>query len=183
MNSTWSDQLQQMLLLWHLAVNSTTSKTYMYGNHPQRQKVWDTCMYDMDSCNKYQQWWEGMLQEVYIKLVLQNCAALKVVTCSSVARNYARGTTFITQPNSITRQEQYGFSLCHVDSTPGHPPSCLQCSLIYFLTFPTHNYPSVLPAATLKNHFMCSFWLHKSFLSLGLGIVGFIWMICVLGPY
>ena len=91
-----------------------------------------------------------MLQEVYIKLVLQNCAALKVVTCSSVARNYARGTTFITQPNSITRQEQYGFSLCHVDSTPGHPPSCLQCSLIYFLTFPTHNYPSVLPAATLK---------------------------------
>lgn len=88
---------------------------------------------------------------VYIKLVLQNCAALKVVTCSSVARNYARGTTFITQPNSLTRQEQYGFSLCHVDSTPGHPQSCLQSPLIYFLTFTTHNYPSVLSAATLEN--------------------------------
>lgn len=61
-----------------------------------------------------------------------------------MARNYARGTTFITQPNSITRQEQYGFSLCHVDGTPGHPPSCLQCPLIYFLTFPTHKYPSYL---------------------------------------
>jgi len=34
------------------------------------------------------------------------------------------------------------------------------------LTFPTHNYPSVLHAATLENHFVCSFWLHKSFLNL-----------------
>jgi len=64
-----------------------------------------------------------MWQKVYIKLALQNCAVLKIVTCSSVAISYARGTTFITQPNSITRQEQYGFSLCHVDGTPGHPPS------------------------------------------------------------
>ena len=123
-----------------------------------------------------------MWQKVWIKLVLQNCAVLKIVTCSSVAISYARGTTFITQPNSITRQEQYGCSLCHVDGTPGHPPSCLQCPLIYFLTFPTHNYPSILPAI-LENHFMCSLWLHKLFLSLGLGILGSTLMICVPGLY
>jgi len=95
----------------------------------------------------------------------QTCSAelccTKVVTCSSVVRNYARGTSFITQPTSITRPEQYGFNLCHVDGTPGHLPSCIQCPLIYCLSFPTHNYPSVLPAATLENHFVCSFWLHK----------------------
>jgi len=90
--------------------------------------------------------------------------------------------TLDTQPNSITRQEQYGCSLCHVDGTPGHPPSCLQCPLIYFLTFPTHNYPSILPAI-LENHFMCSLWLHKLFLSLGLGILGSTLMICVPGLY
>lgn len=86
-----------------------------------------------------------------------DCTVLILVTYSTVARNYASRTTFITQqPNSITRQEQYGFNLCHVDGTPGHPPSCLQCPLIYFFTFPTHNYPFVLPAATLENQFACS---------------------------
>jgi hypothetical protein len=59
-----------------------------------------------------------------------------------------------SESSKSRRQEKYGFSLYQVDGTPGHPPSSLQCPLIYFLTFPTHNYRSVLPAATLENHFV-----------------------------
>jgi hypothetical protein len=35
-NGSDADYLQQMLIMWHLAVNSTFSKTLMYSNHPAR---------------------------------------------------------------------------------------------------------------------------------------------------